>query len=181
MSGVISAMGASIKYGGIQRLNGDNEPRPTGDTQMTASQPVLTLGILRLPTIRLTSPKTQDNKLNKLHISIKSTHQAFEDFKAAAASVQARTFKGTHHEICLESEAEMDFFAANLNVLTAVASHGPRPTTELANALTVDISELESILDFYSRRGVLKIESREVGGAHVRFASTEYDTIDIRR
>lgn len=115
--------------------------------------------------------------MKKLIVSIKTTSEAFSDFKRVLS--KARKGKQNHIEISFGTKKDFDRFAKNIGVLAAIVHHNPKSVYELAQILKMDVSNLNKLIQFFKTVGALKLVSTTSQGRLVHTPVVEYQQIEF--
>jgi predicted transcriptional regulator len=117
--------------------------------------------------------------MKSLVISLKNSHQVFNDIKAAFAKIEKRQMKEPHYEISFDNRRDFERFAKNIYVLSYIYAHKPKSVYKLAKVLDMDTSNLNKIILFFEKSGVIKLKEQKISGRSVRTPIVEYDRIQF--
>jgi predicted transcriptional regulator len=117
--------------------------------------------------------------MKKLVISLKTSDEALLDFKEAYHKAKTREAKDTHYEISFDNRKDFDLFARNIHILSKVLAFKPKSIYELAKLCRIDTSNLNKIILFFERTGVLKIKEQKIAGRSVKTPIVDYRCIEF--
>lgn len=118
--------------------------------------------------------------MKKLIISLKSPHEALNDF--AKTLNQAKKTKGRmapHNEIAFDNKKDFDRFVRNISVLICVQSFHPRSVYELSKIIKMDQSNLNKLILFFEEIGAIRIKEKKVDGRLVRTPIVDYEAVEF--
>ncbi|MEX0941573.1 MAG: hypothetical protein WD002_03425 [Pseudomonadales bacterium] len=117
--------------------------------------------------------------MNKLVVSVKSTSQVLADAKRAFKDVKENNRRASKHiEISFTDIREFKKFVNNLDVLVAIRRDKPQSIYELANLLERDPANINRIVSFFEKVGVIATEVKIVGGRSVKTPIVNYSKIE---
>ncbi len=117
--------------------------------------------------------------MKKLIVSIKTTSEAFSDFKKVLDKAQKGNHKQNQMEISFGKKKDFDRFAKNIGVLAAIVRHKPKSVYELAQLLKMDVSNLNKLIQFFNTVGALKLVSTVSHGRVIHTPVVEYQQIEF--
>ena len=117
--------------------------------------------------------------MKQLIVSIKTPGDALDDFKRALKKARAGKLIPSS-EISFDNRKDFNRFIENLHILSSIRTHKPRSVYELAKRAGIDVSNLNKIILFFEKMGVLKIKEETVLGRKVRRPIVEYDSIEFK-
>jgi len=117
--------------------------------------------------------------MKNLVISLKSSHEVLQDFKAAFRKARGRKFREPHYEISFDNRRDFERFTRNIYILSYILVFRPKSLYELAKICGMDISNLNKIIQFFERIGAVKLKEQKISGRSVRTPTIEYDRIEF--
>jgi predicted transcriptional regulator len=117
--------------------------------------------------------------MKKLIVSIKSPSESLSDFKKSLKDARKGKLKGEHYELSFDNKKDFNRFVKNLGILAAILNHRPKSIYELAKLLSMDVSNLSKLIDFFETVGAIKIKSKTVSGREVKMPIVEYEQIEF--
>ena len=117
--------------------------------------------------------------MKTLTVSIKSPQEVLENFSDAFKAVSKKKLKGTHFEISFDSKKNFDKFVKNIGMLSLIHSIKPKSVYELAKLINMDVSNLNKIILFFEKAGVITLKKITVSGRRVTQPIVEYDKIEF--
>ena len=117
--------------------------------------------------------------MKSLVISLKRSHQALKDFKVAYRKAKSSRPKRPHYEIYFDNRQDFERFATNIHILSNIFAFKPKSIYELAKISGVDTSNLNKIILFFERVGVVKLKQHKISGRSVRTPTVEYGRIEF--
>ncbi|WP_413560637.1 hypothetical protein [Bdellovibrio sp. HCB209] len=117
--------------------------------------------------------------MKKLIVSLKTSSDSLGDFKKALKSARKGTLKGDHYEVSFDDKKEFDKFVKNMGLLAVILNQKPKSVYELAKLVEMDISNLNKIILFFEKVGVIKIKTSTASGRSVKTPIVEYEQIEF--
>jgi predicted transcriptional regulator len=117
--------------------------------------------------------------MKKLIVSIKSSSDTLSDFKKALKKARKGQLKGDHFELAFDNKKDFDRFVKNLSILSAILTYKPKSIYELAKLVSMDVSNLNKLVDFFETIGAIKIKTSIVSGRTVKTPIVEYGHIEF--
>lgn len=117
--------------------------------------------------------------MKKLIVSIKSSGDTLSDFKKALKKARKGQLKSDHFELAFDNKKYFDRFVKNLSILSAILTHKPKSVYELAKLVSMDVSNLNKLVDFFETIGAVKIKTSIVSGRTVKTPIVEYGHIEF--
>lgn len=115
----------------------------------------------------------------KLVVSLKTPAQALEDFRQAYKAVAQKKKKGTHFEVSFDNKKDFDRFVKNIRILSLINQTNPSSVYDLAKTAEMDVSNLNKIILFFEKAGVIKVLRKTVAGRMVTIPIVEYRKIEF--
>ncbi|WP_347359200.1 hypothetical protein [Bdellovibrio sp.] len=117
--------------------------------------------------------------MKTLVVSIKSSEEALNAFKAALSAARKQKLKQDHFEISFDNKKDFDRFAKNIALLSTIIIHKPKSVYELAKITKMDVSNLNKIILFLEEVGAIKIRESTQNGRKIKTPLVEYKQIQI--
>jgi predicted transcriptional regulator len=117
--------------------------------------------------------------MKQLIVSVKSNEQAFDDFKTALKKARAGKLKPTY-EVSFDNQKDFRRFVENIYILSDIRTYKPRSIYELAKRTKQDVSNLNKVILFFEKMGVLEIKAEVISGRKVRRPIVNYDQIQFK-
>jgi predicted transcriptional regulator len=117
--------------------------------------------------------------MKTLTVSIKSSHEVLQNFSKAFKAVSQKKMKGTHFEVSFDNKKNFDRFVKNIGILSLISKLKPNSVYELAKLADMDVSNLNKIILFFEKAGVIKVIRTKVAGRTVAKPIVEYDKIEF--
>jgi len=114
-----------------------------------------------------------------LTVSVKSSHQALDNFAKAFKAIAQRKMQGAHYEVSFDNKKDFDRFVKNIGILSLISTLKPKSVYELAKLASMDVSNLNKIILFFEESGVIKVIRTKVDGRAVAKPVVEYDKIEF--
>lgn len=118
--------------------------------------------------------------MKHLIVSFKTASEALEDFRRALENARKKKPMTPHYEISFDSKKSFNRFARNLFVLRYILVFKPKSVYELAKITQIDVSNLNKLILFFERVGVVKVKTTKQNGRIIRTPTVEYDTVEFR-
>lgn len=119
--------------------------------------------------------------MKRLIVSCKTADQVFDDFKRVAKQVQQKKFSGEpQYEVSFDNKADFNRFVRNIPILSAILIYKPRSVYELAKITTLDVSNLNKVVQFFEDIGVIRVKSAKVAGRNVKKPEVEYQEVTFK-
>lgn len=119
--------------------------------------------------------------MKRLIVSCKTTEQVFDDFKRAAKKIQTGTFRGEpEYEVSFDNKTDFNRFVRNIPILSAIIVFKPRSIYELAKITGIDVSNLNKVIQFFERIGVIRVKNARLYGRKVKQPHVEYDEVTFK-
>ncbi len=116
--------------------------------------------------------------MKKLIVSLKTSTEVLDDFKSALKNMKKKsTGKTSHYEISFDTKKDFNRFIRNIDLLTHIITFKPKSVYELAKICSMDVSNLNKIIQFFEEAGVIRIKKSKVSGREVRTPIVDYDEI----
>jgi predicted transcriptional regulator len=119
--------------------------------------------------------------MKKLIVSLKTSTTVLNDFKTALKESKKESKNENskeHYEISFDNKREFNMFIRNIDVLSFIIHNEPKSIYELAKLMNKDVSNLNKIILFYEKNGVIKlIKSKE--GRSITTPKVKYDKIEF--
>lgn len=117
--------------------------------------------------------------MKKLIVSLKSPHQALEDFKKAYKKAQSGTASEPHYEIAFDNKRDFEKFIKNIDIIMSIQNLRPKSIYELSKILNKDQSNLNKIICFFESYGVIKIQEKKINNRSIKTPIVEYKKIEF--
>jgi len=117
--------------------------------------------------------------MKTLTVSIKTSQEVLSGFTKAFKAVSKKKIKGTRFEVSFDNKKDFDKFVKNIGILSIIHSLKPKSVYELAKVSDTDVSNLNKIILFFEKVGVIKLKRTKVSGRLVAQPVVEYDKIEF--
>jgi predicted transcriptional regulator len=117
--------------------------------------------------------------MKQLIISIKSPGDTLNEFKKALKQARQGSLSPSS-EIVFDNRRDFDRFVRNLHILSSIRSYQPRSVYELAKHAGLDVSNLNKVILFFEKLGVVRIREEVISGRKVRRPIVDYDRIEFK-
>ena len=118
--------------------------------------------------------------MKKLIVSMKSTEEAFSNFKRVASQIRkGRPPKTAHYEISFETKKDFNKFVKNMYILMAILNYKPHSIYQLAKIIDRDLSNIKKVVAFFEDVGAIKIKEEKVSGRTVKRPVVDYDKVEF--
>jgi len=118
--------------------------------------------------------------MKKLHISLKTTEQTFDDFESVWNKLHNGEDLEPHYEISFECKKHFQEFIKHIDVLIHVLNDKPNSLYELSKVMGCDLSNLSKKISFLVDMRVLRIEETIVNNRTLKKPIVDFDSIEFR-
>lgn len=118
--------------------------------------------------------------MKHLIVSFKTASEALEDFRRAFKMAQLGKPMTPHYGISFDNKRDFNRFARNLFILRYILVFKPKSVYELAKITKIDVSNLNKLILFFEKFGVVKVKTTKQNGRTIRTPTVEYDTVEFR-
>jgi predicted transcriptional regulator len=117
--------------------------------------------------------------MKRLVVSIKEPSVILDEFKKSMLKAKAGKLK-PHFEISFDDRKNFNRFIENIHILSNIRTLKPRSIYALAKRADMDLSNLNKIILFFEKMGVIRIQEDVVSGRRVRRPIVDYDRIEFK-
>lgn len=117
--------------------------------------------------------------MKKLIISLKPASESLKQFKNALTLNRQGKSRDGHYEIAFDSPQEFSKFVRNIEILIFIIETKPNSIYQLAKNMGKDQSNINKIINFFERYGIVQLKEEMVNNRMVKKPIFDYRKIEF--